>query len=291
MNQKVSYFLRSLGNAFQEKKCPNCNNGEIVKIDQKYLVTKLLKCQKCKLNYRYPVDPDGFFEEFYQEDYKDNNADVPLIINELPSDSELKKMMADNFPTQRDHSPFVYALLKDYSKKVTDFGTSWGYSVFQLKKAGFDAEGFEISKPRAEFGTKNMGIKISHKESEVRVDNDLVMSNHVIEHLPKVQEFINLTSSKLKKDGIFISFCPNGSPEYRKREPDIFHVNWGFLHPNYLDIEFAKETFKRNPYLILTGDWTYDLSLLSSWDGKSQVVGDNRSGKELLIAAKPNLFI
>ena len=88
-----------------------------------------------------------------------------------------------------------------------------------------------------------------------------------------------------------MAFCPNGSVEYRKREPGIFHVNWGFLHPNYLDIEFAVKTFAKNPYLILTGDWNYDVSMLSSWDGKSQVVGDVHDGKELLIIAKPNVYI
>jgi hypothetical protein len=291
MNQKVSYLLRSIRNFFQKKKCPNCKGTKAIKVDQKFIFTKLLKCQNCKLNYRFPVDEDGLFDGFYQEEYKNNNVDVPLIINELPSDIDLNSMMDNNFPTQRDHSSFIYALLKNYDRKVTDFGSSWGYSVFQLKNAGFDAEGFEISKPRAVFGTQKLGVNINYDESAVRQDNDLIMSNHAIEHIPKVQNFINLTSSKLKENGIFMSFCPNGSLEYRRREPDSFHLTWGFLHPNYLDVDFAIETFKHNPYLILTGDCNYDLKTLFEWDGQSQIIGENRSGRELLMISKPNIHL
>jgi hypothetical protein len=208
----------------------------------------------------------------------------------LPSDAELSKMMEENFPNKRDHSPFVKSLLKSETGKVLDYGASWGYSVYHLKQAGFTAEGFEISKPRANFG-KRLGINIYHQTESIGYEYDVVMSNHSIEHLPIISEFISLAASRLKKEGLFIAFCPNGSPEYRLREPNIFHVNWGFLHPNYLDISFASNMFRNNPYLILTGDWNYDLNLLSLWDGRSQQIGSLRNGKELLIIAKPNITL
>jgi len=290
MTQKLKYLVRSIINIAQAKRCPNCGEINGKTIDEKYFVTKLIKCQNCKLSFRHPTDSKELMDSFYQSDYNANYSEQTVSITDLPSDEDLIQQMKENFPTKRDHSHYIKALLKSYSGKVLDFGCSWGYSVHQLKQAGFDAEGFEISKSRAEFG-KKLNVKINFSEDAVNGGLDLIMSSHAIEHLPSISDFVKFSATRLKKDGIFMAFCPNGSPEYRQREPDIFHVNWGFLHPNYLDIEFAVNTFARNPYLIVTGDWDYELDTLSAWDGKSQIVGDKKDGKELLIIAKPNIII
>jgi len=247
----------------------------------------LIACQNCKLMFRHPVDTPEFLHNFYQSAYQPNFSKQVRSITELPTDDELVQLMRNNFPGKRDHSPFIRALLKSDSGRILDFGCSWGYSIYQLRQAGYDAEGFETSRMRAEFG-KKIQVQIHYDLDKVRPDLDLIMSNHAIEHLPIIKDFVNFSIEHLKDDGIFMAFCPNGSPEFKNREPHTFHVNWGFLHPNYLDVEFAAETFKRNPYLILTGDWTYELDRLQSWDGKSQVIGDRRDGRELLIIAKPN---
>jgi len=290
MTQKLKYLIRSIINIRQPKRCPSCGKVKGKTIDEKYFVTKLIKCENCKLNFRHPTDSKESMDSFYQSDYNANYSEQTVSITDLPSDEELIQQMRDNFPTKRDHSDFIKAVLKSSSGHVLDFGCSWGYSVYQLKQAGYHAEGFEISKTRAEFG-KKLNINIHYSEDTVSPGLDLIMSSHAIEHLPIISDFIKFSSTRLKKEGIFMAFCPNGSPEYRKREPEIFHVNWGFLHPNYLDIEFAVHSFSQNPYLIVTGDWNYDLNTLSSWDGKSQIVGDKKDGKELLIIAKPNINI
>jgi 2-polyprenyl-3-methyl-5-hydroxy-6-metoxy-1,4-benzoquinol methylase len=290
MNQKLNYLYRSIVHYLKPTTCPNCGRTADQLVDRKFYFTRLLKCAHCHLSVRYPTDSAEFLAKFYQSDYDACYSDETLSITSLPSDEELAQLVKDNFPDKRNHAPFVKALTKTTSAKVLDYGCSWGYSVHHLKQAGFDAEGFEISRPRAEFGKKiNVTIHSSHEN--VAGGLDLIMSNHAIEHLPVISDFIKFCASKLKKDGIFVAFCPNGSNEYRMREPEIFHVNWGFLHPNYLDIEFATKAFKENPYFVLTGDWNYDTTTLSSWDGNSQVVGEKRDGKELLIIAKPNVKV
>lgn len=288
--QKLQYLVRSTLNFNQVKQCPNCDGKSLQLIDTKYVVTKLYKCENCKLNFRFPVDSKEFSENFYQEEYKADYSTESKGITDLPSDEELAKMMANNFYGKRDYAPFVKALHKPPSAKVVDYGCSWGYSVFQLKKAGFDAEGFDVSMNRAKFGEK-IGVKIHSDQQAVRQNNDVIMSSHAIEHLPVISDFVDFAASKLVKDGIFISFSPNGSPEFRAREPHNFHVNWGLLHPNYLDVEFAAHTFRKNPYLILTDDWRYNFTLLENWDGRSQIIGNKRDGQELLIIAKPNILL
>lgn len=288
--QKLKYLFRSILKITQTKRCPNCGATGMMEVDNKYLITRLYKCSSCKLNFRFPVDSKQFLIKFYQSEYQADYSEFTREITSLPTEEQLANMTANNFRGKRDYSPFVASLLKERTGKILDYGCSWGYSIYQLKKAGFDTEGFEISKARAEFG-KKIGVTIHSKETDVRNNNDLIMSSHAIEHLPVISEFIKFSKDKLNHDGIFMAFCPNGADEYRKREPGVFHVNWGFLHPNYLDIEFAETTFRRNPYLIMTGDWTYDLNELALWDGQSQVTGSRRDGQELLIISKPNIYL
>lgn len=283
MLHKLKYLARSFSNFNQEKKCPYCGSKKFIKIDSKYLVTTLLGCQDCYLGHRHPKDEQKSVENYYQSDYTTDNR----MMTNLPDDSELEDLKKTNFPNLRDYSPFVEVLLGRRSGKVIDYGCSWGYSVFQLVNAGFDASGFELSVPRAEYGRRALSVKIVTDENDIGEGNDLIQSSHVIEHLFDIKKFVS-TKSKLKEDGIFMVFCPNGSKEYQMREPDIFHVNWGFAHPNYLNVSFASQMFANNPYLILTGDWEFDFAELRNWDGKSQVIGEKKDGKELLIIAKPN---
>lgn len=290
MKQKLKYFFRSLLNLNQPKICPNCGSQGHVVVDAKYFVTKLLKCNNCLLQYRHPTDSVAFLENFYQAEYKANYSTETYTITDFPTATALESQMKKNFPDKRDHSGYASALLKKNTGRVLDYGASWGYSVYQLNKAGFNAEGFEISKVRAEFG-KKLGVTIYTQHDDVPGSLDMIMSNHVIEHLSIISEFINFAKLKLYGDGIFMAFCPNGSDVYRKREPDIFHVNWGFLHPNYLDVKYASRLFRNNPYLILTGDWDYNIEELAQWDGVSQCIGTKKDGKELLIISKPNINI
>lgn len=287
MMQKLKYLLRSLRDFRQQKSCPYCQSKNLSVIDSKYFVTSLLSCQNCFLSHRHPKDDPEFIKRFYQSDY---SIDVAMMTT-LPSDEELQSMMSENFEGIRNYSPYIEAVLGERRGAVVDYGCSWGYTVFQLKNHGFDATGLELSAPRAEFGRSKLNLDIKTKDEDIRMDNDVVISSHVIEHLLDVGSFVELCRSRLKDTGYFIAFCPNGSKEYQDREPSIFHVNWGFVHPNYLTCKFGEFVFRHNPYIILTGDWEFDLEDVRNWDGKSQFVSEKRDGKELLIIAKPNVSI
>ena len=287
LKTKTDYFLRSAANFFQEKKCPYCGVKESMVIDRKYVVTKLLKCKNCQLNFRFPKDTSRFLEKFYQSDYSVDTH----IITKMPSDSELMKQMDENFETNvRNVVKYIRAINNKNNLKVLDYGCSWGYTLFQLKKEGYDVQGYEISKPRASFG-KKLNVEIVTSTDEIRNDNDIIICSHVIEHLSDIKSFFQIVASKLKKDGILIVWCPNGSDEYRKREPEIFHVNWGFLHPNYIDIQFVTFALKQHPFLILTGDWYYDETVIQNWNKYTQQVPGSKDGKELLFITLPNINI
>jgi hypothetical protein len=286
VKQKVHYLFRSAINLSQEKRCPYCNGSKLRKIDGKFFVTALLLCETCKLKHRYPKDDESRLKQFYQKEY---SIDTHMM-TKLPCDDEIRKLKENNFPAFRSFDTYINALSKS-ALKIIDYGCSWGYNVFKLLQSGHEAVGYEISIPRAQFGSRKLGVNIFSDVKLLPSQNDIILSSHVIEHLSNIREFITLSKKLLKKDGMFMAFCPNGSEEYRKREPTAWHLNWGDVHPNYLDAEFARFAFRNNPYLILTADWHFNPSDIMNWDKQSQVAGSNLKGKELLIIAKPNVEI
>jgi Methyltransferase domain len=284
---KIKYLLRCIAGLFQKKYCPYCEKTELVLIERKYIVTALLKCKNCGLLHRHPKDTLKFLNQFYQSDYHVNVA----MMTDLPGPQQLKVLKENNFEELRDHLPFVDTLFpgRDNSFRMVDYGCSWGYNVYKLKKCGINAVGYELSVPRANFGKDNLEIEIYTEEKKIRNGNDMMFSSHVIEHLHSIQDFIKLSKTLLNKEGIFIAFCPNGSKEFQSRKPSLFRTTWGSLHPNYLDIDFASHVFKNNPYILLTSDWPYDSEKIKNWDGKSQYIDEYKEGYELLIIAKPNV--
>ena len=287
--RRLKYLIRSISNITQKKECPNCKSSDLISIDSKSFVTSLLKCKECELNHRHPKDSAKWLDKYYQQEYKIDNQ----MMTDLPSDSEIDKLKKNNFNHLRSYDQYLNALSSASPIKILDYGTSWGYNVFKLKKPNYDAVGFELSKPRASFGEEKLGVKIFSDLNKVPNNLDIILSSHVIEHLIDLPSFFEFSRKQLKDDGIFIAFCPNGNKEYRARENEFknWHGSWGDIHVNLLDLEFAKNTFKKNPYLILSGDWDFDLDEITNWDGKNQVVGDKKDGKELLIIAKPNITL
>lgn len=288
MDYRVKYLIRSAVNYFEKRKCPNCGSTEFEKEQRKYGVTLLLRCKQCGLKHRHPKDKKEWLEKFYQSEYQ---IDVHMMTH-MPADTELDELKKKNFPGQRCYKEYLEALFPGQSDlKIVDFGSSWGYDVYNLLSYGYDAIGYELSKPRVTYGREKLGVPLVYKEEEIRDNNDIIFSSHVIEHLYSIADFVKLSREKLKDDGIFMAFCPNGNSEYRVREPEIFKANWGSVHPFYLDYEFAAKFFRSNPYLLLTGDWEFNYDEIKQWDQQSQVIGNIKDGKELLIIAKPNTQI
>jgi hypothetical protein len=286
MNQKFRYLLRSAARFFTPVVCTNCGSRKVAIADKKYIVTKLYECQECFLQFRHPSDDKKFNEAFYQEDYAQEDG----ITTDLPTEEELRGMVSSDFAKSPKNVNGIVALWQSLfddlsSVKAVDYGSSWGYMSYQFKKRGISVQSFEISRPRARYGNKHLGLNIKSDIRELTRDNDLVYSSHVIEHVPSIAEMVNESKRLLKQNGLFVAESPNGSLGFRKEDPNGFHKGWGLVHPNYLSDKFYRTLFRSNPYFITSSP--FDLDALRYWDGKSQVVHLTK-GPQLLIVAKPN---
>ena len=282
-NLKIQYLFRSLANSFNKPVCPSCGASENKTIDRKFIVTSLKECENCNMYYRFPGDTSDFNKEFYQEDYVEKG-----LTTDLPSAELLKKLIETSFKNSEKDFSFHIDLIKSiYPDKkeirVLDFGANWGYASYQFKKSGFDVESFEISQHKAKFAEK-LEVNIKTDLDQIGNEFDVFFSSHVIEHHPHPNEMISLAKKVLKKEGVMITFCPNGSDALRDINFESFHRYWGMVHPNYFADKYFSKNFKLNPYYITSSS---DYNSISQNLSSGQKIGDT-SGLELLVISQPN---
>jgi hypothetical protein len=78
---------------------------------------------------------------------------------------------------------------------------------------------------------------------------------------------------------------PNGSGEFRDKDPGAFKQLWGRVHPNYLNEEFYRDAFRSKPLLLASSP--YDLERIKAWR-KDSTLQLSLAGSELLAVAVLN---
>ncbi len=284
--QKLRYLVacakkRCMGRC---SSCPSCGWPDSVVVDRKFLVTSLRRCRSCQLLFRAPTTTPEENAAFYQSSYKWG------FITDLPDDRRLKAFVDAGFAgTERDYSVRIDILraagVADGSR-VLDFGCSWGYGSWQLKRSGFDVEGFEISAPRAQFARQKLGLTVHTSLADVPGPFDAVISCNVLEHVPSVGGAIRFVFGVLRAGGLFMAVTSNGSAGFRELSPTAWRKRWGFIHPNMLDDTFYRSYFAGGPILLASDP--YPMAKLHAWAAapRGVCVADQLRGAELLVLAK-----
>ena len=262
--------------------CPSCGSENATTIARKYVVTTLRRCSRCELLFRAPTTTSAENEAFYQETYSQG------FTSDTPNDAALRELISTNFAgSEKDYTSYIKVLAALGGRpgdRLLDFGCSWGYGSFQLKKHGYDVTAFEISKPRCRYAREKLGVVAHDKLDEVKGEGfDIFFSAHVLEHVPAISDVFALAQKKLKKGGLFLAFTPNGSNAYRNRQDGAWGQLWGMVHPNFLDDRFYKKAF---PDVLLTSD-PYDYREISEqWAGGKTSSKLKLDGVELMAAVK-----
>lgn len=294
----MNSFVRSISlllnwavarNAPERMCCPSCSGEPSAVIDRRFLFLTLAKCKKCNLLYRQPTDDPHSLERYYEEEYHEQK------ITDIPGHDELTRLVEDKFSKSFNCSnsiSLIRHLTGSGTFKVLDFGCSWGYASWQIRRSGFDVDGFEIGRTRAEFARKWLEIPIYSKLEDICGPYDVIYSSHVFEHVPALSSLVERLSESLSPGGFFISLTPNGDPAAQKQNFRLWHKLWGRRHPIYLTCEYwynqfpnwKKIAFSRATF---SGEFHFPLSTIPSKhfvDTKQLSL----SGEELVfIAQKP----
>uniref|UniRef100_A0A7C3SIA5 Class I SAM-dependent methyltransferase n=1 Tax=Desulfobacca acetoxidans TaxID=60893 RepID=A0A7C3SIA5_9BACT len=288
-HSRFGYLAASLKKVltFQPKSCPACWSGATLRLKTKHLITSLRLCTSCRLMFRYPKDDGGGNFAFYPHPYRENHTP-------LPDSEELGLLLENNFSnTGLDFSLYLkvmQALAIKPRMKVLDFGCSWGYGTYQLCQAGYDAVGFEIRKPQAQFGQKCLGLTIFRDPLETATvfmrTFDLILASHVLEHLPYLHGVFEWLEGLMKPGALLIAFCPNGNLE-RARNGAQIHQLWGQKRPLLLDASFLQTKFAQLGWTSRFASSPYDLNRISRWPEEDSDPAPLLGEELLAVAWKP----
>jgi 2-polyprenyl-3-methyl-5-hydroxy-6-metoxy-1,4-benzoquinol methylase len=224
---------------FQSIVCPYCNSDETKIVQWKNQVWQLRRCDVCSLNFRFPKDDSKENLNFYQEKYRQEN------VTDLPREEDIPFHISDRFKSVgRDltvHLKAIRAVVP--GGRILDYGCSWGYSVYQFREAGYRATGFEISRPRVEYGRRMFELDLTSDIATLpSKEFDAIYSAHVLEHIPDPKASLATFQRLLKPGGKLFLYVPNCSGDEAKR----LGVKWGQMINEKHVLALTAEFFHRN---------------------------------------------
>lgn len=213
---------------------------------------KIYRCSKCGL---------GVTEDKFKENYNAYHRDDVYQKEEKQfSNIFLKRVW----------------LISKFKKpgKVLEIGSSNGLLLSLLKERGWEVVGIEPSMTSAKYANER-GIK-TYKQTFEKTNFasnsfDLIVLNHVLEHLVNPTEDLNKTYELLKKDGVMLIDVPNfGSLIAR-----VAGSNWKYLLPKEHLWHFTKcslySLLKKTGFIVKdcqthSGLWGYGSPLRELWE-------------------------
>jgi 2-polyprenyl-3-methyl-5-hydroxy-6-metoxy-1,4-benzoquinol methylase len=283
--RQASFLARVLLNYGTDKRCPYCNS-QMTRLDaRKCIVLELRQCDNCGLRFRWPKQTTEFSEKFYQSSYKEGT-----YTTDLPDKETLDKYIASGFVgSPKDFSSSI-GVLKGLlpQGRVLDYGCSWGYGTYQLKRAGFEAVGFEISKPRAQEGRKALGVEIvdtlQNLDEMSSASFDGIYASHVLEHLQSLREVFAFFARVLKPNGIAMVLVPNCGGKMARE----LGTGWGSMigekHTLALDADFFRKNMPHFGFQVLTLSEPYELSQVEGALRRTSSLPAD--GQELMVVAR-----
>jgi 2-polyprenyl-3-methyl-5-hydroxy-6-metoxy-1,4-benzoquinol methylase len=219
---RYSYLRKTLGKYArrQSPSCPHCLSAETQRVQWKMGVWQLRECKRCSLRFRFPKDEPEENRSFYQDQYEQEN------VTNLPREEDMPLHIAQRFEgVGRDLTTHLKTIQPRMPKgAILDYGCSWGYGVYQLQQAGYEAVGFEISRPRVEFGRRALGVNLTSDPGELESRKfDAIYSAHVLEHIPSPGGVLASFQKLLKPGGKLFLYVPNCQGEAATR----LGTRWG----------------------------------------------------------------
>lgn len=106
------------------------------------------------------------------------------------------------------------SFIKEFKTKgsLLDIGAGVGLFVSEARKAGFNATGLEPSKGSVRAAKKYFGVRLIEGEFFAKLlakPVDVIVINHVLEHLPKPKVVIHDAYKVLRRNGLVVIGAPN----------------------------------------------------------------------------------
>lgn len=189
-----------------------------VRLQRKKLLIEARKCHYCQLIFRWPADDPQTAMRYYEKEYRSGKT------TDLPDPEKLAQLRREEYQNSNYDFSAALGLVSQYLSlpaRVLDFGASWGYVGDQFRRAGYEVECFELSRPRADYGRRQLQLTIHGSWPELLQSPlprfDLVFASHVLEHLYDLWSTLERFASALKPGGLLFIDVPNGGGRHARR--------------------------------------------------------------------------
>ena len=227
----------------EQQCCPYCNSKSNTVIASKNFFTKIKKCENCQIYFTSPIYKPWFLSNLYDSLYSAEGSTTTV-----PTDSELKKLKNNNFDgSDKCFVERIQSIKNSFrTGKLLEFGSSWGYFLYQAQKLGFEGTGIELSEPRRTYGTRNLQVNILKSLDEVENGIfDFIYTAHTLEHLTDPSGIFQKFACLLKENGILIIEVPNFYPN----KPKLSLI--GAVHPLGFSCKFFEKNLSNNQFKII----------------------------------------
>lgn len=185
-----------------------------------------MKCNSCGLVYAVPRPIEEDLEDFYHNTYYDY------------TDPEINRTLFTRFMLRRLK---LIETVKDKGS-LLEIGCGVGYFLLLAKQSGWNICGVELSKWSSDYARKVYGLDVKTgmlKTAGFPKDRfDVVLLNHVLEHMPNPFAELNHVYKILKQSGIIVVDLPN----FESLTSQVHREHWSLLRPKEHLYQFTPKT-------------------------------------------------
>lgn len=180
----------------------------------------IFECQQCGVGKTDPIPDD--LNEYYIKEYYENR------LNDGSENATLHRIL-DEFDKVYESTVGISPLIPDDTLELLVVGCGPGHKLQQYQHAGYDVTGVEPNKKAVRFGEEHYDIPIKHgtltDECVINTldEYDVILFDHVFEHIPNPRENLAVVRNHLKPKGSLLIEVPNFGSWSRK----IFGRHWG----------------------------------------------------------------
>ncbi|MCG2633415.1 MAG: class I SAM-dependent methyltransferase [Gammaproteobacteria bacterium] len=208
--------------------CPVCGGGEHAPFGSKNGYN-LFKCSACEMVFVNPMPDDTDLNRFYQNYHKTSQYTGKLESKQRRARRRIKKIAK--------YTP---------GKLFVDIGCNAGFAVEAARNLGLDAYGIDVDEnsircareiyPQASFDAMSVQDLAASGKSF-----DIIYCSEVIEHLSKVDDFVDSLHKILKDDGVLFLTTPDISHFSVIKDPLI----WDAVRPPEHLLYFSKNSLEK----------------------------------------------
>ena len=201
-------------------RCPVClsTNINYYLTAKDHLLSKeafqIYTCSACNLRFTNPRPPNSELANYYKSDeYISHSDDGTSLINSL---YKIARKL-----TVRSKRKIISGL--PGHKKLLDVGCGTGHFLAYCKQYAWQITGIEPNELARNKARQNSGAVIHEDLSNVvDKDFDVISLWHVLEHLPDLNDTLQILKAKLAPNGILVVAVPN----FESYESSLFKEYW-----------------------------------------------------------------